>query len=153
MINKRAKLPVSKIERKKVSKPELEKCRAKQKEIANSTYSGMYALHVYRVFNDLAFQHDVKTLRSKLEKLYYKDISLDTSHDDNHLLKDDKQLVKDIADKYCISFEDLGIYADGMFEDGYYRYGVLKSEYGGLAHRSEGNKHLLCYVIGPKTTL
>ncbi len=152
MTEKRAALKIEKIDKSKITKNELAKRKKKQLKFISGSDTDKYTLHVYQVFKDLDFQKDVKALRKSLEQLYYKDISLITSYNDDHLLMDDKRLIKNLADKYCIDLMDLGIYADGLFDNGML-FGNHESMYGGLSYEYVDSTHYFCYKIGPKTTL
>lgn len=152
MTEERAALKIEKIDKSKITKNELAKRKKKQLKFISGSDTDKYTLHVYQVFKDLDFQKDVKDLRKSLEQLYYKDISLITSYNDDHLLMDDKQLIKNLADKYCIDLEDFGIYADGLFDEGIL-FGNHESLYGRLSVEYMDKNHFFCYKIGPKTTL
>lgn len=137
-----------------VDKKQLEGLRKKQKEIGLSSKSGNYVNHVYQVYLDIEFRDDVSTLREKLETLYYKDISFQFEVPAEHLLYEDAILIKQLADKYCISMDDLAFFADGHYAKGSSDFGRRKEEFGGLHNNWENHERLpLCYVIGPKTSL
>lgn len=139
----------------KSNKKELIKLREKQRKFGLGSDSGKYAAHVYQVFNDPDFDLDIKKLQKQFDKLYYPKISLKTDYLDNHLLLDDKEIIKVLADKYCISLADLGLYADGFYEAGTHDFGKLVYEYGGfITIGSEYYENMtFFYALGPKTTL
>lgn len=151
-MNIRAKLDIQKVERDKLSASERKKNKQRQIKAALATDSGVYVQHVYQVFNDTDFETDVAQLRSKFEGLYYKNIALTTSDADIHLLDEDKELIKQLADKYCITVTDLGLYADGAFDDGC-EFGHGDVEYGGFHFELTADGYRMYYLIGPKTTL
>lgn len=144
------------VTRQRIPKTELEKLKRKQFEIGNSSSSSKYEAHVYQVFLDTEFRADIEELRKKLEGLYYKGISLRTYPSDEHLLFTDRLLIKELADRYRIHFEDLGFFADGHYDSGDTGFGRRISEYGGLLnHHYQHSEYdsYLCYIIGTKTSL
>jgi hypothetical protein len=136
------------------SKAQLNKLREEQRKFGLSSDSGQYAAHVYQVFNDPDFDADIIKLRKLFDKMYYPMVSLTTDYLDPHLLLEDKNTVKTLADRYCISLEDLGIYADGQYEAGM-GFGKLVYEYGGfITNNSPYYENMgFFYALGPKTTL
>jgi hypothetical protein len=138
----------------KPSKTLLKERRKKQRKIGLGSDSGKYAAHVYQVFNDPDFDVDIKKLQEQFNKMYYPDVSLTTDYLDKHLLVEDKALIKSVADKYCITLDDLGIYADGSYEAGI-PFGRRVYEYGGfIAGGSQYHDNMqYFYALGPKTSL
>lgn len=145
------------IEITKLEPSELASAKNDQRKYALDSKHGAYVPHVFFVFNDDDFKNDILELREKLENLYYKDISLTTEPSDPHLIAQDRKRIKEVADKYCITFDDLGFYADGHFENGELSFGKRLSIEGGFIPGFHYSLEHLdghpCYVIGPKTTL
>ncbi len=104
-----------------------------------------YRLHVYHVFNDPDFGSAVRKLRNYLETKYYEDISLNAQA--QHLIIEDKELVADLANKFCITLDDLRLYADGWYAVGAPYGNELQDS--GIVQNGNG----LYYKIGAKTTL
>ena len=134
---------------------ELIKLREKQRKFGLGSDSGKYASHVYQVFNDPDFDFDIEMLKEQFDKMYYPNVSLCTDYLDKHLLLEDKKIIKALADKYCITLDDLGIYADGYYADGSLEFGKLMYEYGGFITNNSQyfEKMAFFYALGPKTTL
>lgn len=132
----------------------LDELRIIQREKGLGTNYGAYTCHVYQVFCDNTFKKEIKELKRNFEELYYPDVSLSTNIRDKHLLLEDKEKIKRIADKYRITLEDFGFFADGYFECGYLGFGEPEAEKGGLhIGEEEHSDYPMCYIIGPKTTL
>jgi len=128
--------------------------RKKQREYGFSSNGHWYRAYAFCVFNDPDFQEDVAKLRKNLEDLYYPKISLETSLYDRHLLFEDKELIKRVADKYLINLSDLGFYADGYFHLGYTNFGKIPSIDGGFKYIMPGeDEERPVYAIGTHTTL
>src|SRR5260221_13015607 len=103
-----------------------------------------YRLHVYYVYHDPEFKAAVRKLIKYLDAKYYKDISLNA--DFGHVVDMDRQLIIDVADKFCITPEDIRLYADGWYAVGA-PYGISTRE-SGVVQNNRG----IYYKIGPKTT-
>ena len=153
MIDERKKLERCVIERRTLTDSERADYKQRQKAIADDTSSGTYLPHVYRVFEDPDFQKDTGDLRSLFEDLYYKDVSLTVEYEDEHLLLEDKLVIKELANKYMITLDDLGAYADGYYEDGVTNIGRRLEEFGGFRIVEIDGYHRPVYVIGTKTSL
>lgn len=152
MEHKRKKLPKEYASDEKTS-PSQDTLK-KQRDYAFSSGGLAYRAHTYCVFNDPDFEADIAKLRQELESLYYPNISLETSYYDEHILQEDRLMIKEIADRYCISLEDLGFYADGYFHLGYGAFGKNIRLEGGFKflHPMETEDQPV-YVIGKYTTL
>lgn len=137
-------------EKHKASKDDLKK----QREYAFSSGGLAYRAHTYCVFNDPDFHVDIVKLRHKIESLYYLNVSLGTSYYDRHILPEDRLPIKEIADKYHITLQDLGYYADGYFQLGGTEFGRNVRIEGGFKLLQAGEvESLPVYVIGKYTTL
>jgi len=126
----------------------------KQREYALSSAGLTYRAHAYHVFTDPEFESDVADLRSKIERLYYPNISLETSYYDRHILQADRLPIKEVADRYRITLEDFGFYADGYFHEGYTGFGTdIYLEGGFKTIEAAESEYMSVYVIGKYTTL
>lgn len=130
------------------------KSHAHQKEYAFRSNGSAYRAHVYCVYEDPEFQAAIKELRSKLEKHYYKGISLETSRFDTHILPDDRIPIKKVADEFYISLEDLAFYADGSYDEEFIGFGKDYTHDGGYKLIDVAEHEIRpVYVIGRYTSL